>query len=64
LSLSQPGTGQETGADHHEERDQMKFDVAMDATSMSNYNQQRPHLSLHGMTPVERRQACFRQLQM
>ena len=28
------------------------------------YNHQRPHLSLHGMTPVQRRQAYFQQLQM
>jgi transposase InsO family protein len=26
------------------------------------YNQERPHLSLHGLTPVERRQAYFQQL--
>jgi transposase InsO family protein len=26
------------------------------------YNYQRPHLSLHGLTPVERRQAYFKQL--
>jgi transposase InsO family protein len=28
------------------------------------YNHQRPHLSLHGLTPVQRRQAYFQQLQM
>ncbi len=28
------------------------------------YNHQRPHLSLRGMTPVERRQAYFKQLQV
>lgn len=28
------------------------------------YNHQRPHLSLRGLTPVERRQAYFQQLQM
>lgn len=28
------------------------------------YNHQRPHLSLRGLTPVERRQAYFKQLQM
>lgn len=28
------------------------------------YNHQRPHLSLHGLTPVERREAYFQQLQM
>ena len=28
------------------------------------YNHQRPHLSLQGLTPVERRQAYFQQLQM
>ncbi len=27
------------------------------------YNHQRPHLSLHGLTPIERRQAYFRQAQ-
>jgi transposase InsO family protein len=27
------------------------------------YNHQRPHLSLHGLTPVERRQAYFHQAQ-
>jgi transposase InsO family protein len=27
------------------------------------YNHQRPHLSLHGLTPIERRQAYFRQVQ-
>jgi transposase InsO family protein len=28
------------------------------------YNHQRPHLSLHGLTPVERRQAYFQQVQL
>jgi transposase InsO family protein len=28
------------------------------------YNHQRPHLSLHGLTPVQRRQTYFQQLQM
>ncbi len=28
------------------------------------YNHQRPHLSLHGLTPVQRRQAYFKQLQL
>ncbi len=28
------------------------------------YNHQRPHLSLHGLTPFQRRQAYFQQLQM
>ena len=28
------------------------------------YNHQRPHLSLHGLTPVERRQAYFQQAQL
>lgn len=28
------------------------------------YNHQRPHLSLHGLTPIQRRQAYFQQLQM
>jgi transposase InsO family protein len=28
------------------------------------YNQQRPHLSLHGLTPVQRRQAYFQQAQL
>jgi len=28
------------------------------------YNHQRPHLSLQGLTPVERRQAYFKQLQV
>ena len=28
------------------------------------YNHQRPHLSLHGLTPVERRQAYFQKFQV
>ncbi len=28
------------------------------------YNHERPHLSLHGLTPVQRRQAYFQQLQL
>ncbi len=28
------------------------------------YNHQRPHLSLHGLTPIQRRQTYFQQLQM
>lgn len=28
------------------------------------YNHERPHLSLHGLTPVERRQAYFQQVQL
>jgi len=31
---------------------------------MRYYNHQRPHLSLQGLTPVERRQAYFKQLQV
>jgi transposase InsO family protein len=28
------------------------------------YNRERPHLSLHGLTPFQRRQAYFQQLQL